>query len=324
MTTLMRLAGLTLLITLQAVAALGAPRTDGEADRQITTYELREWSYWNDMGYMSLQEGDYVRAAGRFQRAIEFARPSSKHDPRLLARSYGDLAMALLQQGRAAEAAPLAEWALIVREAYTPQGSEAVAQSRYNLAMIEIALERMDDAEGHMKGCIASYEKVLGARSGRLVPYLNDLAYFYMTRKKLDKAEALYRRCIDLPEESLALDSPDRARSLFGLGNIRAIRGMDDEAEPLFRKALAALESETNFPPTSRLTLPPTGRAAQRARVSPARMTLQADVLDNLAALLRRTERVPEAEKIEAQSKELQAKVAALAAPAPKPPPSRR
>ena len=91
---------------------------------------LRDWQSYNNGGWRLLNQGKYDRPEDYFRTAIEEIRPYQKTDQRLLARSYPDLARVLYHQGRYADAEPLAEWALTVRENYVRTNPDAVFQSR--------------------------------------------------------------------------------------------------------------------------------------------------------------------------------------------------
>jgi tetratricopeptide (TPR) repeat protein len=107
-----------------------------------------------------------------------------------------------------------------------------------------------------------------------------------MTQKKYDRAERLYRRSIDTPESTLADDDPNRLVSLFGLGNVYLIEGIYEKAEPCYKKVL------------------------KLAELRPANPALHADLLENYAALLRKTKRDAEAVPLETKAKEIRTKAA--------------
>jgi tetratricopeptide (TPR) repeat protein len=263
----------------------------------MTPEAFVEWNFFNNLGWEALNRGDYEAAAKRFRHAIELARPGSETNPRLLARSYADLAIVLYKQGRSSQAEPLAEWALAVREKHFPEKSIPVAQSLYWLALIEHDQAKLTEAEGHFVRAVSCWEKVLGPDHGDVVPYRNDLALFYMSQRKYDHAEPLYQRSLDLPLKKLSADHSDRLTSLVGLANAYNAQGKHSEAERLYRKAIEKLESLPN----------------EERRL--------AETLENLAAMLRQNNRTPEAESLEAQAKKVRKEVEA---PRPTKPVARR
>ncbi len=68
------------------------------------------WQFYNNSGWSAFRQGDYVKAAQKFDAAIQVLRPYQKIDQRLLARSYADLAVVMFTQKRYSDAEPLARW----------------------------------------------------------------------------------------------------------------------------------------------------------------------------------------------------------------------
>jgi hypothetical protein len=75
----------------------------------VSIQRFSDWNFYNNAGWRAAYRGNLEVAARRFLLAIEVARPEAARDPRLLARSYADLAWVLYQPGRAGEADPLAQ-----------------------------------------------------------------------------------------------------------------------------------------------------------------------------------------------------------------------
>jgi tetratricopeptide (TPR) repeat protein len=275
------------------VGLASTPSIAGESDddREMTVTEFHEWTYFTELGWVAVQHNDFVNAAKRFKTAIGFARIGARKDPRLLARSYSDMAYALHRQGRNAEAEPMARWALEVREKGLRVSSEMMAQNSYTLAMIEIELAKFAEAESHLHRAVAGYEKAYGKASGKLAPFLNDLAYFYMTQRKYAKAEPIYARCLATPEKELPAGDPSRVVSLFGMGNVYFLEGQNEKAEPYYKQALERLEVRDTNP------------------------TLHAELLDNYSSLLRQSGRPAEADSFRDRAAALRS------TPTPKPKP---
>ncbi len=123
---------------LAAMAMMELSSSTGRAG-DIPGLALSDWSRHNNMAWQSLNQGKYDCAEQQFRLAIEAIRPYSRDDQRLLARSYMDLARVLYHRGRYADAEPLAEWALIVRDLHPKKNPDAIFQNLYLLAVIHIA-----------------------------------------------------------------------------------------------------------------------------------------------------------------------------------------
>src|SRR5262249_40416558 len=133
-----------------------------------------------------------------------------------LASSLNDLGIAYYLLGRYAEAEPLYERALMIRENALGRNHRDVAISLNNLARIYARLRRYDDAEALHRRAIASEEKAAGA--GReLAVSLNNLALVDLKVGRPGEAEQLTQRALALQQKVLPQGDADVAQSLNNL-----------------------------------------------------------------------------------------------------------
>ena len=151
---------------------------------------MRIWQHHNNNGWRQLDQGNYAKAAERFDLAIKEIRPYEKIARWLLARSYCDLARALYHQERYAEAEPLAKWALTVRDEDKKAKPDSVFQCLYVLAMIHKAQKHYADAEPLLKRAIALQEEHMGSGHVGTAMTLDQLAMVYSEQGKYGEAIA--------------------------------------------------------------------------------------------------------------------------------------
>jgi hypothetical protein len=125
-----------LLAALFIISVQGAP---AYAQQDIPINAMRNWMWYMDHGLADLENGASVLAASRFIHAIHEIEPYRGANRRLMARTYCELALALYQQARYAEAEPLAKWALSVRVADRYSRPEALFQCLFTLGSIDSA-----------------------------------------------------------------------------------------------------------------------------------------------------------------------------------------
>lgn len=280
---------LLLAATILPATALGqqagtAPRRP--VGSKLTIEQLRDWSDFSAMGRGALARRDLKYAEDLFKRAIEVARIEAATDPRLLARSYGDLAWVLHGQGRDAEAEPLAEWALIVREKAFGRDAMQAGQTAYTLAMIEVDLGKLDEAEPHLEQSLAACERGMGSDHPYTADALDDLATLLVLRRSYDRARPLYERALAI----LRKFSPDHAGQcvpLDGLATIALNQGKYPEADARLDEAIKVLDRDRYADPT-----------------------YHASVLRRKAEVLRKANRPDEAARVEARAKEVAARPA--------------
>jgi tetratricopeptide (TPR) repeat protein len=170
---------------------------------------LRDWFAHQEEAAKYFDQGNYVRAEERLNLAIKDIRPYLPETRRIMAKSYSDLALVLYHQRRYAQAEPLAQWALSVRDADKNSPPDSVFQCLYTLGLIRSAQQHHADAEPLLERALAIQEKSVGSDHVNTV-ILEPLAMVYREQRKLDKAESLYLRAIAIhermtPGENLAL-----------------------------------------------------------------------------------------------------------------------
>ena len=171
---------------------------------------LRDWMAHQEEAAKYFDKGNFAGAEERLNLAIKDIRPYFPDTRRLMAKSYSDLARVLYQQKRYAQAEPLAQWALAVREADKGSASDSVFQCLYTLALIRLAQQHYAEAEPLLERALAIQEKELGPDHVNTTLILDRLATVCREQGKLTEAEPLYLRAIAIlermtPDENLEL-----------------------------------------------------------------------------------------------------------------------
>lgn len=266
--------------------ATAMPRPKGP---RLTNEQFKDWADFNAMGKGALAKRNLKYAEELFKHAVEVARIEADSDPRLLARSLGDLAWVLHGQGRDSEAEPLARWALLVREKAFGGESMQAGQTAYTLAMIEIDLGKIDEAQPLLEQSLAACERGMGPDHAMTADALNDLATLLVLRRSYDRARPLFERALKI-FRGLSPDHVGQYVPLDGLATIDLNQGKYPEAEARLDEASKALDRDRYANPA-----------------------YHAQVLARRADALRKIGRADEAKKVEAKAKE----VAARPAPPP-------
>lgn len=245
----------------------------------LTNEQFKDWSDFSSMGRGALAQRDLKYAEELFKRAVELARLEADTDPRLLARSLGDLAWVLHGQGRDAEAEPLARWALLVREKYFGREAMQAGQTAYTLAMIEIDLGKLDEAQPLLEQSLAACERGMGANDPMTADALDDLATLLVLRRSYDRARPLFERALAI-FRGLSPDHVGQYVPLDGLATIDLNQGKYADAEARLDEASKALDRDRYANPA-----------------------YHAAVLTRRAEALRKTGRADDAAKAEAKAK---------------------
>jgi tetratricopeptide (TPR) repeat protein len=174
--------------------------TVGRAQEEVTSRALRDWRFYNDAGWQYYYRGDYVMAETRFRQAIAAMKPHESTMRELLARSYADLARVLYQQKRYADAQPLADWALKVREKQKGLKPEGLHQSLFLSAQIRRARKNHGEADVLLKRALDVVEGSLGKSHPESAYTLAELAENCRDQGKNGEAELYYKRAMAMHE----------------------------------------------------------------------------------------------------------------------------
>ena len=144
----------------------------------------------------------------------------------------------LLQQGRYAEAVPVAIEALKAAEAAFGPNSVWVAADLNNLAQIYDQQGRYAEAEPLFLRAVRIQEKVAGPDDRTVATFLSNIAMLYDNRGRYAEAEPLYLRAVRIHERTAGPDHPDVALDLNNLSVLYHHEGRYAEAETLCQRAL--------------------------------------------------------------------------------------
>ena len=148
----------------------------------------------------------------------------------------------LAERARYAEAGPLYQRALAIREKALGPEDPSVATSLNNLALLYDNQGKYTEAEPLHQRALAIREKVLGPEHPNVAQSLNNLALLYDNKGKYTEAEPLYHRSLRIREKSLGPEHPDVAASLNNLAGLYHDQAKYAEAEPMYQRALGIWE----------------------------------------------------------------------------------
>jgi tetratricopeptide (TPR) repeat protein/predicted Ser/Thr protein kinase len=156
---------------------------------------------------------------------------------------YGRLASAHKTAGAYAEALPLHERTLAIREKTFGRDSIGVATTVNNLANALQAVGEYDRAATLHERALAVREGALGPDHPDVAKSLNNLAELYRATGRYEDAKPLHERSISIREQVLGPDHPMLGTSLGNLALVHLALEEHDEALELQERSLAILET---------------------------------------------------------------------------------
>ena len=129
-----------------------------------------------------------------------------------LAAELSEQAMALYEQGQYAEAIPLAERELAIREAHSSEDDPRLGDSLSNLALYYSGVDRYAEAEPLLTRALGISEAALGSNHPDVALKLNDLGVLYANTGRYQEAIPVYQRSLEILN---ALIDPDDLEEFF-------------------------------------------------------------------------------------------------------------
>jgi CHAT domain-containing protein/tetratricopeptide (TPR) repeat protein len=154
------------------------------------------------------------------------------------AEQLNQRAVRLFQEGRYAEAIPLAERALALVEKVLGPNHISVAGALNNLASMYFGINDFVRAEPLFRRAIEILEKTLGPNHPLFASSLSNLAGVYYVKGDFLQAEPLLLRAIATLEKTLGNSHPQVAEALSTLAMVHYGKGEYRRAEPLLQRAL--------------------------------------------------------------------------------------
>ncbi|NER24901.1 MAG: tetratricopeptide repeat protein [Symploca sp. SIO1C2] len=144
----------------------------------------------------------------------------------------------LNNQGRSADAIPLAKSALAILQQVLGEEHPDVAQNLNNLAALYYNQGRYSEAEPLLRQALEMNQRLLGEEHPNVASTINNLAALYNNQGRYSEAELLYRQSLEMRLRLLGDEHPDIASTLNNLAGLYSSQGRYSEAEPFYRQAL--------------------------------------------------------------------------------------
>ncbi|HEY7090093.1 MAG TPA: tetratricopeptide repeat protein [Tepidisphaeraceae bacterium] len=184
--------------------------------------------------------GRYDQAEPLLRKAIEIDRNSRPRSEESLAGGLQHLTALLVDEGKFAEAEPIAREALAIARAQAADRVQ-LARSLENLGVVLINEQKPDEAESPCRESLDLFRKESPSGSPDVANVTNTLAIVSIAQRKLPEAEVLLRDAMEMRRRFLPDGHPERAQTLLNLAAVLSDQGKYAEAEPPCREALDVL-----------------------------------------------------------------------------------
>lgn len=188
----------------------------------------------------------------------------------------------LYTAGKFAEAQPLAERALALREKALGPSAVPVGDALMNLGAALAATNKSDRARAAYERAASIYEAGLGPDHAKTTDALNTLGWFHYRKKDYRKAEAAFRRAHEGRERAHGAVHELVAASLSGLAAVYLANGDEAKRDDTYWRLLDVAEKLPELPKgTDRILTSYTCSGARREGATPR----QLEVLNRIDGL---------------------------------------
>ncbi len=217
---------------------------EARAGEEGPDHPLQEAQAAYDQAVALYEAGRYDAALTQGEQALALAEEvlDGSGDP-AVANALDLLGILHGLQGEPAQAEPLHQRALAIREEILGKEDPDVAASLNNLANLYYAQASYARAEPLYLRALAIREELLGENHPDVAASLNNLANLYYAQGKPARAEPLLQRALAIWEAALGKDDPHVAQALNNLANLSYSQGLYKRAEQLYLRALAIREA---------------------------------------------------------------------------------
>ncbi|GJM24227.1 MAG: hypothetical protein DHS20C16_06420 [Phycisphaerae bacterium] len=204
------------------------------------------------LGHVRSTRKQYDDAERLLRGAYEGFERTLGEDSRRALVAANNYAGLLRRMGRDAEALPIYEKNLAVREQRFGADDPDTLASMNNLVAIYEALKRFDDAEGILNRLLPGCRKVFGDSDPRTLIVTHNYAVFLEGRGKPEEATPLYRKILDTSRSVFPEGHPQTLAAIAALaGNLWDVKRFD-ESTPLMREIVDRLWPDlVDFDPPS-------------------------------------------------------------------------
>ena len=186
-------------------------------------------------------QGNTVTARELLDRGADKIRSNLREQPLAQARLLDTMGQIYFRLGLYAEARPLLEDSLALRQRYRA-GAVPLADSHQHLGLLDQAQNR-PEAESHLKKALDLRRESLGPGHPEVAQTLKALGVLDAMRGRLPEAKAAFQRALEIQEASLGRIHPDIAATLNNLAGVWMAQGHPERAESLLWRGLAIRES---------------------------------------------------------------------------------
>ncbi|CAF3725173.1 unnamed protein product [Adineta steineri] len=202
-----------------------------------TSYEGEKAPYYNQLGGVHMNQGDYEKAIWYYEQALQIFQkylPSNHPD---LATSYNNIGLVYKNMGDYSKALSFYEKALEIQQKTLPSNHPHLATSYINIGLIYSKMTQYSKALSFFEKALEIQQKSLPSNHPLLATSYNNIGGMYNKMGERSKALLSHEKALNIRKKTLPSNHPDLAQSYNNIGGMYHSMGEYSEALSFYEKA---------------------------------------------------------------------------------------
>ncbi|CAF1553179.1 unnamed protein product, partial [Adineta steineri] len=207
-----------------------------------TSDESEKAHYYNQLGWVKDDQGDYEKAIWYYEKALEIREKTLASNHPLLATPYSNIGSVYKRMGEYSKALSFYEKTLEIREKTFPSNHSLLATSYGNIGSVYDEMGEYSKALSFHQKAFEIREKTLPSNHPELATSYNNIGLVYSKMGEYSKALSSHEKALEIREKTLPSNHPLFATSYSNIGSVYDKMGEYSKALSSHEKALEVLQ----------------------------------------------------------------------------------
>ncbi|CAF1315399.1 unnamed protein product [Adineta steineri] len=208
-----------------------------------TSDEGEKALYYNQLGFVHSNQGNYEKAIGYFEQQIKVQQKTLPSNNSYLAISYGNIGGVYDKIGDYPKALSFYEKALELQQKTLPSNQLHLATSYSNIGSVYYSMEEYSKALSSHEKALGIYQKALPSNHPDLATSYNNIGSVHDKMGEYETALSCYEKAHEILQKTLPSNHPHLAASYNNIGSVYDKMGEYEKALSFYGKALEIYEN---------------------------------------------------------------------------------
>ncbi|CAF1548092.1 unnamed protein product [Adineta steineri] len=183
-----------------------------------TSDEGEKQHYYNQLGFIHLNQGDYEKAIWYFQQGLEIQRKTLPSNHPSLATSYNNIGSVYDKMGEYSKALSYYEKDLEIKQKTLPLNHPSLAIIYNNIGSVYYKTGEYSKALSFYEKALEIWQKTLPSNHPNLATSYNNIGNVYNNMGEYSKALSYYEKALEINQKILPSNHPSLATSYNNIG----------------------------------------------------------------------------------------------------------